>query len=83
MRFYYRLAEDSGGWIAECDQMDAIGRGDTPIDAVLELRRVLAERIDRPYAVAPPEEMASSIIDLVPLDDVFTSVLDEEELSTS
>lgn len=81
MRFFYRISEDGGAWLAECEQMDAIGRGDTPNEALDQLRLVLSERFDRPFAVAPPSDDTPLDIELVPLDDVYLTTLDDDELS--
>ena len=83
MRFFYRISEDGGAWLAECEQMDAIGRGETPNEALDQLRTVLAERFDRPFAVAPPSDDVPLEIELVPLDDVYlTTMGEDDELST-
>ena len=82
MRFFYRITEDGDAWLAECEHMDAIGRGETPNDALEQLRTVLADRLDRPYAVAPPSDDEPLAIELVPLDDAYrASLLDDDELN--
>lgn len=82
MRFFYRLAEDGGGWVAESEGVEAYGRGPTPAEAVLDLREVLTERFDRPNAVAPPSRRPAVWIDLEPVDQVIrASLLDDEEVA--
>lgn len=80
MRFFYRLAEDGGGWIAETEGVEAYGRGATPAEAVLDLRGVLLERFERPNAMAPPSRRPDVVIDLEPVDQVLTpDLLDAAE----
>ena len=82
MRFFYRLTADAGHWLAECEELETFGRGETPIQALEQLRAVIAERLDRPYAVAPPEDAEPIAIDLVPQDEAFDlGQLDEYELA--
>jgi hypothetical protein len=82
MRFFYRLSEDAGGWVAESEGVEAYGRGDSPAAAVLELREVLAERFERPNAVAPPSRRSAAWIDLEPVEQVLrSSLLDDEEVA--
>ncbi len=68
MRFFFRLEEEGKRWTAVCDDLDASGRGATPEEAVAQLRSVIAEHVDRPFAVAPPEDTPAIEIDLVPID---------------
>lgn len=80
MRFFYRLAEDGAGWIAESEGVEAYGRGATPAEAVLDLRGVLTERFERPNAVGPPSRRQDVWIDLEPIDQVLTpDLLDAAE----
>ncbi|NUP13147.1 MAG: hypothetical protein HOW73_44470 [Polyangiaceae bacterium] len=82
MRFFYRMAMEGPDWIAECEELESFGRGATPGAALDQLRDVIAERLDRPFAVAPPEDARPIEIDLVPLDEAYrASLLDEYELS--
>ena len=81
MRFFYRLAEEGGGWIAETEAIEAYGRGATPAEAVLDLRGVLTERFERPNAMAPPSSPGDLLIDLQPLDQLpHASLADGDEL---
>jgi hypothetical protein len=66
MRFSYRLAKDTGGYVAECVESDAEGMGKTPEEAIESLRHAIAERMFRPDAVAPPPAERSAPIELVP-----------------
>lgn len=68
MRFFFRLEEDGNRWTAVCDDLDALGRGETPAEAIEQLRGVIAEHVDRPFAVAPPEDTPTIEIDLIPID---------------
>ena len=78
MRFFYRMTESGGSWLAECEDLDSFGKASTPAAALEQLRGVLAERLDRPYAVAPPEDAEPLRIELVPLDDAYRlSALEE------
>lgn len=80
MRFFYRLTTEGTNWLAECEELESFGKGRTPAEALEQLRVVLAERLDRPYAVAPPEESEPLAIELIPLDEAFrTSLVDEYE----
>jgi hypothetical protein len=80
MRFFYRQSEDGSGWLAEAETIDACGRGTSPAAAVLDLRDVLSDRFDRPYAVGPPSKRPRLTIELEPIDQVLRpSLLDEEE----
>jgi hypothetical protein len=68
MRFSYRLEREQTGWIAACQESDAMGEGKTPVEAVEALRKALEERMFRPDAVAPPSqpsERPSAPIELV------------------
>jgi hypothetical protein len=69
MRFTYRLIRDRSGFVAECVESEAAGEGKTAKDAVEALRKSLEERMFRPDAVAPPEEPAESVIELVLADE--------------
>ena len=71
MRFFYRMTESAGSWLAECEELESFGRASTPSAALEQLRGVLAERFDRPYAVAPPSDAPPIRIELVPLDDAY------------
>jgi len=82
MRFFYRMTESAGSWVAECEELESFGRGATATAALEQLRGVLAERLDRPYAVAPPSDAEPLRIELVPLDDAYRlSTLDDYEIS--
>ena len=66
MRFTYRLVGDASGWLAECEEPEAMGEGRTQAEAVEALRKALEERMMRPDAVAPPSmKPANAGIELV------------------
>lgn len=64
MKFTYRLVHDTGGWLAECVESEAMGEGRTREEAIASLRRALEERMYRPDAVAPPASQPRPVIDL-------------------
>lgn len=78
MRFFYRLTLEESSWVAECEELQSFGRGATPTRALEQLRQVLSERLDRPYAVAPPEDSTPLTIELVPRDDAYRAALLDE-----
>ncbi len=63
MNFSYRLDQVEDHFVAECVEVDAAGEGATAAEAVLELRELLAKKME-PQAVAPPSERGPIEIDL-------------------
>ena len=66
MRFYYRTSEESDGWLASSEPVEAYGRGRTELEAVDDLRRVLSRELV-PEAVAPPANATEITFELLPL----------------
>jgi hypothetical protein len=65
MRFSYRVVDDGASVVAECVEADCAGTGRTEADAVESLRELLAERMLRAEAVAPPSKPPRAQIELV------------------
>jgi predicted RNase H-like HicB family nuclease len=66
------LTQSGGLWLAECEEVDRIGEGSTPDEAVASLREALRDYFDV-EAVAPPSQPAHESIEIV-LVDAPTSV---------
>jgi hypothetical protein len=54
MNFTYRMSHVGDEYTAECLEFEAMGVGKTGDAAIESLRKLLAERVLRPDAVAPP-----------------------------
>ena len=63
MNFTYRMTNIGDEFTADCLEFEATGVGKTAELAIESLRRLLAERVLRPDAVAPPShpDLAESI----------------------
>jgi hypothetical protein len=79
MRLYYRLIQETGGWVAASEPVEAYGRGATRAEALSDLRRLLAERFARPEAVAPPANPVPVEIELLSVDDDPLQINDDDE----
>ncbi len=75
MRFTYRLIKDASGYLAECIESEVAGEGKTPRVAIESLRGALHERMFRADAIAPPETIVESVIELVLTDDGQTGAI--------
>ncbi|MGD0674960.1 MAG: type II toxin-antitoxin system HicB family antitoxin [Polyangiaceae bacterium] len=58
------LTRAAGRWIAHCEEVDRAGEGDTPEQAVSNLRQALEEYFGYTEAVAPPPEPALEAIEV-------------------
>jgi predicted RNase H-like HicB family nuclease len=58
------LTQASGRWLAHCEEVDLVGEGDTPEQAVATLRDALREYFDHAEAVAPPASPPSTEIEI-------------------
>lgn len=63
MQFSYRLDQVEDHFVAECVEVDAAGEGATAAEAVLELRQLLAKKME-PQAIAPPSQKGPIEINL-------------------
>ena len=68
MRFYARLSEDSGGYIAACESVDLTAWGSTRAKAIDELLTALRDAYGHVEAMAPPIDATPPAIELVVLD---------------
>lgn len=58
------LTQTAGRWLAQCQEVERVGEGDTPEQAVASLREDLIEYFRHPPAVAPPSEDVVEDIDI-------------------
>jgi predicted RNase H-like HicB family nuclease len=58
------LTQTAGRWLAHCQEVDRVGEGDTPEQALASLREGLAEYFQHAQAVAPPSEDVVGDIDI-------------------
>jgi hypothetical protein len=56
MRVSAVLTQTAGRWVAHCEEVDRVGEGDTPDQAIACLRQALQEYFGHTEAVAPPSQ---------------------------
>jgi predicted RNase H-like HicB family nuclease len=57
-----------GRWLAQCEEVDRAGEGETPEEALASLREALHEYFGQTEAVAPPAEAPADSIEVVVVD---------------
>jgi predicted RNase H-like HicB family nuclease len=55
-------------WLAQCEEVDRAGEGDTPEQALARLREALEEYFGQAEAVAPPSQQPREPIEIVVVD---------------
>jgi|GEM_PF-2294699 len=55
-------------WLAQCEEVDRAGEGDTPEQAVASLREALEEYFGQAEAIAPPSQPPREPIEIVIVD---------------
>jgi len=68
MRVAAVVTWDGGRWLAQCEEVDRAGEGDTPEAAVASLREALEEYFGQAEAIAPPQEKPCEAIEIVVVD---------------
>jgi hypothetical protein len=58
------LTQTAGRWLAHCQEVERVGEGDTPEQALAALREDLTEYFRHAPAVAPPSENVGADIDI-------------------
>jgi hypothetical protein len=58
------LTQTAGRWVAHCEEVDRVGEGDTPDQAIACLRQALQDYFGHTEAVAPPSQPAVGPIEI-------------------
>jgi hypothetical protein len=80
MRFFYRLTQSAKGWQATTQPPADLGRGDSPAEAVLNLREVLTQRLNPLAGGAVRSGIGNTSVDLQPIaEELPGHLLDDED----
>jgi len=68
MRVSAIVTQVEGRWLAQCEEVDRSGDGDTPEEALRNLRVALQEYFGHSEAVAPPKVEPPETIEIIVID---------------
>jgi predicted RNase H-like HicB family nuclease len=68
MRVSAIVTQVEGRWLAQCEEVDRSGEGDTADQALQNLREALHEYFGHSEAVAPPKDEPRETIEIVVVD---------------